>query len=288
MPSAIITKPCVVCARTARETVLWIDTWHVARCYGCGTHTLWPEPDHVQMEEFDDGSGYEGAFVLREQLIARHHSSLGAVERFVGQGRLLDVGCGLGLLLETARARGWQAVGVDPSPFSVAKARELGFEAHLGMLEDVDLPAGSFDAIALLQVVEHLPDPRPLLAACHLLLRPGGALLVATPNPASALARAKRERFNYWIPPVHVAWYTPDSLSQLLRGNGFMIGRQSTWSARSPSLHDGVDIVSALPLGDRLPYRAKRALGGAIASVSDAIGRGSIVEHIALRGEGDA
>jgi SAM-dependent methyltransferase len=235
------------------------------------------------LEEFSDGSGYDVAFALRDEMVARHHKSLSSVERFGEPGRLLDVGCGPGFLLEAARERGWEAVGVDPSPFSVARARREGFEAHEGMLEDLDLETASFDALALLQVVEHMTDPRPLLAACRALLKPRGVLLVATPNPASLLARVKRERFNYWIPPVHCTWYTPAALSRLLSANGFAPVREMTWSARTRALHDGVDVVASTRIGKRLPVRAHRALGGAIAATADVLGYGSIVEHIAIK-----
>ena len=275
-------EACVVCGGLTRRPVVDVDRWHVSRCT-CGTHTLFPAPDEVVLEEFNDGSGYEGAFSLRDDMIVRHHQSLRAVEKVVRPGRLLDVGCGPGFLLEAARERGWDAVGVDPSPFSVARARKEGFEAHEGMLEDLDLEPGSFDALALLQVVEHMVDPRPLLEACRRLLRPDGALLVATPNPASLLAKIKRERFNYWIPPVHCAWYTPAALSRLLTANGFAPVRETTWSARTASLHDGHDVVASTSLGARLPYRVQRLLGRATAAVADVTGYGSIVEQVAVK-----
>lgn len=278
-------KPCVVCGGSRRSAVLDLDVWRISRCPGCGLHTLSPEPDEVRLEEFNDGSGYEGAFALRDDILARHHRSLRALERIVRRGRLLDVGCGPAFLLEAARERGWDAVGVDPSPFSVARAREAGFEAHEGMLQDLELREGSFDALALLQVVEHMTDPRPLLAACRRLLRPGGALLVATPNPASLLARVKREGFNYWIPPVHCAWYTPRALARTLSQSGFRVARRTTWSARAASLHDGVDVVASTRLGRRLPPRVRRIAGEAVARMADATGAGSIVEQIAVRRE---
>ncbi len=284
MRSALATA-CVVCGADRRRRVLTIERWEIAACRGCGTHRLFPEPDGVVLEEFNDGSGYDGAFGMREEMLAQHDRSLRALERRVPAGRLLDVGCGPGFLLEAACARGWSTVGVDPSAFAVARARKEGFEAHEGMLEDVDLAPASFDALALLQVVEHMTDPRPLLAACHRLLRPGGALLVATPNPRSLLARAKGERFNYWIPPVHCAWYTPRALARLLDGNGFRTVRRSTWGARTDGLHDGRDIVGETAIGRRLPFRARRALGTVVARAADALRMGAIVEHIALRKE---
>jgi len=281
-----VASPCAVCGGD-RRPALRMDAWRIDRCGTCGLHALSPQPDGVRMEEFDDGSAYDVAFALREPILAQHDRTLDAVERWVGPGRLLDVGSGPAFLLEAGRARGWDSVGVDPSSFAVEHARGLGFEAHEGMLEDLRLEEGGYDAVALLQVVEHLVDPRPLLAECRRLLRPGGALVVATPNPVSVLARVKRERFNYWIPPTHCVWYTPDALGRLLDAAGFASACRSTWSARAPGLHDGEDILASTRFGRRIPVRARRAAGDILVRATDAFGLGSIVEQIVLRREAE-
>ncbi len=281
-------RPCVVCGAAERRLELRLGDYQIHRCV-CGLRTLWPQPEEEQLiEVFDDGTIYGEAAGLRVELLEQNHRSLYDVEKFCGPGRLLDVGSGLGYMLEAARARGWEAVAVDPSPYSVQQAREKGFEAHRGLLEELSFPQASFDAISLLQVVEHLIDPRALLAECKRLLKPGGAILIETPNPASLLARVKREGFNYWIPPVHCVWYTPDTLGRLLSGVGFRPVKIGTWSARSPRLHDGVDIVAATRIGRRLPRRLRGPAGAAVAMCADALGRGSIVEAVALRWEDGA
>jgi SAM-dependent methyltransferase len=277
-------RSCVVCGRTARRAALELDGgWTVLRCDGCGLRTLDPEPVAEELVEvFDDGSIYEGAFSLRDDILARHALTLSSLEKHVRPGRMLDVGCGPGFLLEAARERGWDAVGIDPSPFSVAHVRRLGFEAYEGLLHDVSLQAGSFDAVALLQVIEHVLDPRELIAGCLRLLKPGGALLVATPNPRSLLAYAQRERFNYWIPPVHCVWYTPSALKRVLRQAGFASVRTSTWSARARGQHDGVAAITATKLAKILPVRTWRRSGDVMTKAADAAGWGSIVEAIAV------
>ena len=284
--TAVVTKPCVVCASTRRTAALDLGSWRVLRCSGCGLRTLDPEPAAEDLVEvFDDGSIYEGAFTLRSDIMARHDETLAALEKRVRPGALLDVGCGPGFFLEAARARGWRATGVDPSPFSVEHVKKLGFEAHQGLLHDVDLPEASFDAVALLQVVEHLIDPRALLEGCRKLLKPGGVLLVATPNPSSLLARVQKERFNYWIPPVHCVWYTPKTLKRILSTAGFTGVQVNTWSARAQGQHDGLTALLSTKLAGLIPSRAHWTAAGAVAGFADAIGAGTIVEATAIRPE---
>jgi SAM-dependent methyltransferase len=278
------TRPCVVCAARERRDALTLDDgWRVLVCPSCGLRTLDPEPAPGGLVEvFDDGTIYDGALSLRDDILARHRLTLASLERRVRPGRLLDVGCGLGFFLEAARGRGWEGTGIDPSPFSVEHVRSMGFEAHRGLLHQVDLEPASFDAIALLQVIEHVLDPRELLAGCMRLLRPGGALLVATPNPRSLLAAAQRERFNYWIPPVHCVWYPPATLKRTLETSGYQRVRTSTWSARARGQHDGVAAIEATRLAKVLPVRTWRRFGDAATRIADAAKRGSIVEAIAI------
>lgn len=272
---------CVVCAGTGSAMVLRVQEHTIVRCTTCGRHALDPMPHEVAMEGFDEGSGYDLVEGLREAILTQHARTLTALEGVVGGRRLLDAGCGTGMFLEAATARGWNAVGVDPARAAMVAASARGLRVIHGHLDDPSLEAGSFDAVTALQVVEHLPDPRNFLARCARLLRPGGALLIATPNPSSWLARATREDFSYWIPPTHVAWYPPSALRRLVVGAGLRPVRTRTWT--TGALHEGMTIASALPLVRALPYRLRKAVGSAIARLADARHAGTIVEQYAVK-----
>lgn len=276
-------RRCVVCDGTTRKHELDVQEWSIVRCVGCGTRTLEPFPDDVHMDGFDDGSEYSLVEALHDAILSEHARTLRVLNALRAPGRLLDVGCGTGLFLHAAREARWEPVGIDPSKKAVDISREAGFEVHHGMLEDAGFERGSFDAIALMQVVEHLPDPRPLLQTCRDLLKPGGALLIATPNPASWLARTKGETFNHWIPPTHLAWYPPKALERLTIAAGFKPARTRTWSARIPALNDGLAILDHLPVAKSLPFRVRRSLSGPLSRAADRAQRGTIVEQFAVK-----
>lgn len=275
------TKPCLLCGAEVRRLHLELGEWKVVACE-CGVHTLVPGPDEVRMEEFDDGSGYAHYEGLRAAIEAQHRRTLAGLERVVRPGRLLDVGCGTGWFMAIARDRGWETTGVDLSPWSVERTRALGLDAREGLLQDQGFSEGSFDAISLLQVVEHIPDPRDLLAECRRLLRPGGALLVATPNPQSLLARAKGAAWNYWIPPMHCVWYPPKALARLLEQNGFTVERRTTWSARAAGLNDAAELLDRTPLRG-LTGKPRGLSVDALALSMDLAGYGTIVEQVAVK-----
>ncbi len=122
-------------------------------------------------------------------------------------GRVLDVGCGGGFLLERLAERGYSGVGVDLSPESVAIANErllaLGagdrLRAETGSAYDP--PEGPFDLIALTDVLEHLEDPRACLRALREVVAPGGLVVVSTPNRRS-LPGARRWLAERGVPGI--------------------------------------------------------------------------------------
>jgi 2-polyprenyl-6-hydroxyphenyl methylase/3-demethylubiquinone-9 3-methyltransferase len=135
---------------------------------------------------------------------------LETIDRFAQPaGRVLDVGCGTGFLLERLAERGFSGVGIDLSPESVDHARrrlaEIGaadrLRAEVGSAYEP--PEGPFDLIALTDVLEHLEDPRACLRALRERLAPGGLLVVSTPNRRS-LPGARRWAAERGVPGIRL------------------------------------------------------------------------------------
>ncbi|MGL4422054.1 MAG: class I SAM-dependent methyltransferase, partial [Gemmataceae bacterium] len=98
-------------------------------------------------------------------------------------GRLLDFGCGGGSFLERMAAQGWDVTGLDAAVGAVQSIQsQLGLKALEGTLPHPDLRPGSFDVITMWHSLEHVHDPREILAAAYELLIPGGKLIIACPN----------------------------------------------------------------------------------------------------------
>ena len=104
--------------------------------------------------------------------------------------------------------RGWEAYGIEPNR---ALARGLsesrGLPVHAGTLDDLPANWGQFDAITLFHVIEHVPDPRTTLRKVATLLRPGGALLIVTPNVASIEHRLFGQYWYALQPPEHLGCF---------------------------------------------------------------------------------
>jgi SAM-dependent methyltransferase len=149
--------------------------------------------------------------------------TLARIERYRAPGRLLDLGCWVGFLLDEARRRGWETIGVEPSEFASRFARErLALDVRTADLFSGELELGSFDAAVLGDVIEHLPDPGSALDHIARLSAPGAVLHLALPDAGSRLARAMGAR--WWsVLPTHVQYFTRRSLSTLLAAHGWRL-----------------------------------------------------------------
>ena len=163
-----------------------------------------------------------------------------ALHRFVRDGalrrpfeglRLLDIGCGGGLLSEPMARLGFQVVGVDASPRNIgtagAHAAEQGLSIDYRASTAEDLLAAAepgFDLILNMEVIEHVADPGAFLRDCARLLNPGGLMIVATLNrtlKAFALAKLGAEYILRWLPAGTHDWskfLKPDELRGFLAG----------------------------------------------------------------------
>ena len=156
-------------------------------------------------------------------------------------GRMLDVGCGSGTLLERFAERGWETYGVDPSSAAVAAAARGGARVHQGTLRDQPWEPASFQLVTFEHSLEHIGDPIDALRRARALLAPGGLLLVIVPNWACWQRRLLFR--NRWFPldvPRHQQHFSPRALGRLagaLDLEARTAGTSSTAISTAYSLH---------------------------------------------------
>ncbi|MGA8940217.1 MAG: class I SAM-dependent methyltransferase, partial [Acidobacteriaceae bacterium] len=170
----------------------------------------------------------------------RRRSELMFIED-VPRGRLLDVGCGYGTFLAAMKRRGWQVAGVDFDPVAAEAARRTyGLDVRVGTIENVKAGGPAYDVITASHVIEHVPDPVSFLSTCRALLKPGGLLVLKTPNADSFGSRRYGPAWRGLEPPRHLHIFTLDALQACARRAGFSVSRCFTSAAAA----DGILLAS--------------------------------------------
>jgi SAM-dependent methyltransferase len=190
-------------------------------------------------------------------------------EAMPSRGRLLEIGASFGFFLAAAREDGWDATGIEVGEEACAYARQhLHLPMLSGSLEDhPELTPASFDAVALFHLLEHVADPVAFVERCAELTKPGGFLVLRTPNSASLVSRVTREGWSWLCPPQHLYLYSARSITLLLEKVGFRVER--LWTVRGDAQNNLVELA----FGALRRLRAVRTGGGV---PSDAPGRGHL------------
>jgi 2-polyprenyl-3-methyl-5-hydroxy-6-metoxy-1,4-benzoquinol methylase len=148
---------------------------------------------------------------------------------------LLDVGCSNGAFVSFANSLGLNAEGVDPSEKAVRNGIDRGLNIHLGYLHEVAFQDDAFDAITLYEVIEHVNEPKALLAECHRILKPNGVLVIGTGNVNSWtqwIRKSKWDFFNMKEHGGHINFFSPKSLEVLASRTGFVMKKVRTSSVK--------------------------------------------------------
>jgi 2-polyprenyl-3-methyl-5-hydroxy-6-metoxy-1,4-benzoquinol methylase len=197
----------------------------IVKCQNCGL--IYANPHHQanvilhNYEEVVDKLYLEE----REGRVLTFRRNLHPLEKLIPPDRsrkLLDVGCYIGVFLEIAQERGWEAWGVEPSHWAVREARRRGLRVLEGTLDNVHLAEESFDVITMWDVIEHLPDPMRELRESYRLLKKGGLICIHTMNIESPLARLMGHRWP-WLMEMHLYYFSPRTLSAMLKKAGFTV-----------------------------------------------------------------
>jgi len=282
-------------------------------CASCGTSETFPKLDPTSLEA-QYSEVYYGpdnvkfvpavealvAWITRKRA-ARIHSLLGGV------GRILEIGCGRGLLLHQLAQLGHECHGIERSALAARRAAQTeGIRVYTQPLEECRFTERYFDAVILWHVLEHLDHPQATLAVISRVLKPGGLLYLEVPNLTSLQSRTTGTSWFHLDLKHHLYHFSLDGLQRLLVSSGFQVQRMTTFSLEQGPygvLQSWLNVIggerdqfyrilkreSSPALGLKL---GQFALAGALALpslffalIEAAVGRGGVLRVIARSGK---
>ncbi len=206
------------------------EPYEVARCIECGFHYLYPRLIESAMQEvYRESSYYKGGacgyadtsytaqeFALRATFKRLLHN---LAKRGLTGGDLLEIGCGYGYLLDEARSFFKRRVGTDFSTEGAEIARATGAEVFVGGIEQVP-PEAKFDCVVGTQLIEHVYEPLSFVKRLAIHTKPGGHIILATPDIGGVLRKAMGRCWPSFKAPEHVLYFDFWTLSALMQRAG--------------------------------------------------------------------
>jgi SAM-dependent methyltransferase len=247
------------------RTSVW-DSCDLVACATCGTEFQSPQPSDARLAEIY-GSGYytpwsyESADAVDSMKRATFEPMLAACQP--GPGRsVLDLGCATGSFLAEAGRRGATAYGIDLNPEAIDRARERAPAAklHVGVAADVPWPEVEFDAVVMIDFIEHVRDPDAELSVVRDITRSGSRLVISTPRVDSLMRSIARKHWPQYR-EEHLTYFSRAGMGALLRRAGFsIVDISSTRKAITLAYAYGQALAYPVPLLSPATSIAYRAL----------------------------
>jgi SAM-dependent methyltransferase len=287
----------------------------VVVCTECGLGRFHPAPEVEEVralypDEYygEPGSKFQPLIEWLVRLVGTRH--IGFLSRNLAPGaKVLDVGCGRGVLLSELANRGFEVHGQEISAEAARGADPRAEIRIAASVAEAGYPDCSLDEVIIWHVLEHLPDPRASLEAVHRALKPGGRLVVAVPNFESAQARWTGAAWFHLDLPRHLYQFPVSALQRLLSDVGFEALSEHHFSLRQNPfgwMQSVLNLFPGLPRNGLYELLHRRAAGGAppfdartrfwlrfwlivgapfgmLATVIETIGRSGATVHVVAR-----
>jgi len=272
----VISTNCNIChseSYTVRYPAGVAQVSQVVTCNNCGLMYANPrkEADCVEIAAWEDDPNWDiererPQRFEKEQLQVRDYTGSRKLlnELHPARGNLVEVGSSLGFLLATFKADGWNVTGVEPDPHAARyAARKKGIKTINATLESAALPDSSVDAVVMLHVIEHVPDPVGTLREIRRILKPGGHLILETPRYDTLMFWLLGRRERSLSCDGHIFFFTTDSLRKACTAAGLEWQRVE-YTGRSLTLDRlvyNLGVISKNAAVQRAAYNISRRAG---------------------------
>lgn len=219
MNAVTVNHVCELCDRQGLEKFAVPGSCVLWRCPDCGLYQQGKPADDAAY-----GVAYhQGYLENRGKKIRTAMVRLNRVAPHVDveKPRLLDIGCSVGCTVEAANRRGWQGFGVDVSDEMVDYCRELGLNCHKTGPLRLPFADCSFDVVTSWHVIEHVANVSETLTEWQRVLRPGGLLILETPDANCGKAKRLGAEYRKFWAAEHTYTFTPETLAPFIENAGF-------------------------------------------------------------------
>lgn len=238
---------CPVCNSTTINPLLTVKDHSVSKeefviwqCSNCSLRFTQDAPNETSIGSYYQSSDYISHSNTSKGLVNKLYQRVRnytlnekanlIIDQTVKQGKILDLGAGIGAFLDTMKKKGWEISGIEPDEGARQQAKNL-FHIDLKETNSLDqLPGNSFDAITLWHVLEHVHQLHAYVEKLKLLLKPKGKIFIAVPNYQSLDSSIYRSYWAAYDVPRHLYHFTPKAIEILMREHGLkLVAKKPMW-----------------------------------------------------------
>jgi SAM-dependent methyltransferase len=236
---------CHICG-TASSFLMKKDGFDLYRCPTCDLVFVYPVVpiETLRTEVYSKKSGFQANRAVALESVPENRRSTEVLTYLLQRApgaKLLDVGTGNGFFMHWAKKRGFAVQGVELNDRLAESAKAQGLDVFNGTLAEAPESMRDYDVIFLGEVIEHVPDPRALVADCKKRLANGGKLVITTPNLDCLWSKSTFKLFQWFgipwsscTPPWHLYQFSSANLDRLLAEQGFKM--ETEWYLPQPPL----------------------------------------------------
>ncbi len=223
------TNPCILCDAIEFSTIHQKAQWRYLCCLKCKLVSLYPRPTPRMLMEFyrdylsDTPEDIRKWEAMIKPIIAKSVNLITSRSKTGGK-KLLDIGCGYGFFLKEMKSRGWDVQGLEVSQTGREYAQSnWNVQVYPEPLEDLGLPANTFDVVTLLYVIEHVHNPLSLLREINRVLKQEGYVLLRWPHttPVVNILGPLSKKLDLYHTPYHLYDFSPKTIEKMLFLAGF-------------------------------------------------------------------
>lgn len=194
----------------------------LTKCDSCTLVFSKKNPSRTELISFYENEYRRTAF-FSSITVSRYNELLDSFEKYRKTNKLLDVGAGNGFFLEIAKARGWEVYGTELTEQAVTVCSNKGIHMRQGCLNEVGFDTEMFDVITSFEVIEHINNPKLIVAEMYRTLRKGGKTYITTPNFNSLLRYRLKENYDVIEYPNHLVYFTKQTIKKLFKDEKFKV-----------------------------------------------------------------
>lgn len=236
-----IDNGCLICGTKNNKNVFKSEAFDLVKCHRCGNTWLisykrqqYEESYYIEREVWY--KNYKKNYNENEHPVPRYRSIIADMKQLgYSSGKLLEVGCSKGLFLHLAAKTGYSVCGTDISEYATRYAKDnFGLTVYCSDLANAGFSNNSFDIVVMIDVAEHLEYPKEILKECYRVLKPGGLLVLDTPNEDSLINKISIFLYNISCSKIkffvqsnhdieHLVYFSPSGMNKFLDSLSFKV-----------------------------------------------------------------